>query len=183
MDFGQSRYGLSKRGGRVILWSSCIGFFETAAQTTFRDVFPEALVEGYLFHNRQAVERNIGRPGLQPVYRRVPPYDGPEFAAVHRWARQLIALAVAPVQFLKVVWNNCLTNPPRTGDARVDANLLASRDHCIHQAQLWNHYDRDGPRTTNHAEGYHRGLFDTRRRLPLGIFLGKMQELHNSVNE
>ncbi len=40
--------------------------------------------------------------------------------------------------------------------------------------------------TTNHAEGYHRGLaiiFDTRRRLPLSMFMGKMQELHNEIRQ
>ncbi len=60
------------------------------------------------------------------------------------------------------VSDNCLTNPPRTGDALVDANLLAFWYYMHHwlsnreQALLWNHYDRDEPRTTNHAEGYHR---------------------------
>ncbi len=56
----------------------------------------------------------------------------------------------------------------------------------LQQATLWNHYDRNGPRTTNNAEGYHRGLsalFDTRRRLPLGISLGKMQELHHDIRQ
>ncbi len=55
---------------------------------------------------------------------------------------------------------------------------LPNRD----QAVLWNHFDRDGPHTTNHSERYHAGLrslFDTRRRLPLG----KMQELHNEIRQ
>ncbi len=48
-----------------------------------------------------------------------------DFEPDYRWARRLIALAVTPVRFLRVVWNNCLTNPPRTGDPLVDANLIA----------------------------------------------------------
>ncbi len=39
---------------------------------------------------------------------------------------------------------------------------------------------------SNHAEGYRSGLsglFDTRRKLPLGTFLGKMQELHNEIRQ
>ncbi len=121
------------------------------------------------------------------------PYDAPEFADIYRWAQRLVALAVTPVRFLRVVWNNCLTNPPRTGDPLVDANLIAFRDYYMHQwlrnrekAVLWNHYDRDGPCTTNHVEGYHSGLsgpFDTRRKLPLGTFLGKMQELHHESRQ
>ncbi len=156
-------------------------------------MFPEANVKGCLFHYTQAIQRNIARHGLEPVYERRAPFDGPEFAAIHRWTRRLVGMAVSPVRFHRVVWNNCLTNPPHTGDNLVDANLIAFRDYYVNQwlsgleqALLWNHYDRNGPRTTNHAEGYHRGLsgvFDTRRRLPLGIFLGKLQELHHDIRQ
>ncbi len=96
------------------------------------------------------------------------------------------------MRYLRVVWN-CLANAQLTGDALVDANLRAFRDYYVQQwlpnrekAELWNHYDRDSPRTTNNAEGYLNGLsslFDTRRRLPLGIFLGKVQELHNEISQ
>ncbi len=112
---------------------------------------------------------------------------------VHRWARRLIGLAVTPVQYLRVVWNNCLANAPMTGDALVDTNIHAFWDYYVHQwlpnreqVGLWNHYDRDDPCTTNNAEGYHNdlsSLFDTRRRLPLGIFLSKIQELHNEIHQ
>ncbi len=176
---------------KLILGGTVLLDFESAALAAFGDVFPEAQVKGCLFHYSQAVQRNIGRHGLETVYRRTPPYDAPEFADVYRWARRLTALAVTPVRFLRV--DNCLTNPPRTGDPLVDANLLAFRDYYLNQwlrnrdrALLWNHYDRDGPRTTNHAEGYHSGLsslFDTRRKVPLGTFLGKMQDLHNEIRQ
>ncbi len=117
MDFGAPRYGISKRTGRLILWSSRLE-------------------------------------------------DG--------WS-------------VLIVWKNSLTN------VQVVANLTAFRDYYYRQwlpnrerVELWNQYERDEPRTTNHAEGYHRGLssvFDTRRRLPLGIFFGKMQELHNEIRQ
>ncbi len=130
-----------------------------------------------------------------PLVRKTPPYDGAEFTGVHRWIRRLVGLSVAPPEFLRVVWNNCLANPPWTGDNQVDANLTTFHDYYFRQwlpnrerVEQWNHYDQDGPRTTNHAEGYHRGLstlFDTRirRRLPLGIFMGKMQELHHEIRQ
>ncbi len=92
-----------------------------------------------------AVQWNIGRHGLETVDRRTPPYDAPEFADVCRWAWRLITLAVTSAHFLRVVWNNCLTNPPLTGDALVHANLIAFRDYYMHQwlrnrekAELWN---------------------------------------------
>ncbi len=58
-----------------------------------------------------------------------------------------------------------LSYESRIGDALVDANLVF-QDYCLHQwltnrekaELLWNHYDRDGPRTKNHAEGYYSGL-------------------------
>ncbi len=100
------------------------------------------------------MQRNVGYNGLEKVYRSTPPYDGPEFALVHKWIRRLIALAVSRVQYHQVVWNDCLTNPPLTGDALVDANLRNFRDYFKNQwltnlektvlsfSVLWNHYDR-----------------------------------------
>ncbi len=65
---------------------------------------------------------------------------------------------------------------------RVDANLIAFREYFIGQVSgypnrdkslLWNHFDMDGPRTTNNAEGL-RSAFDSRTRAPLNVFLGNM---------
>ncbi len=159
--------------------------------SAFGEVFPEATVKGCLFHFSQAVQRNVAQNGLEKVYRQTPPFDGPQFVPVHRWVRWLIALSLSPVRFHRVVWNDCLTNPPLTGDALVDGNLRAFRDYFRNQwltnrekARLWNHFDRTGPRTTNHAEGYHAGLqaaFNTRRRVPLGVFMGTMRPLHHEI--
>ncbi len=55
------------------------------------------------------------------------PVRCPEFADIYRWARWLIALAVTPVHFLRVVWNNCLTNAPWTGDPLWMQTFLLSR--------------------------------------------------------
>ncbi len=92
---------------------------------------------------------------------------------------------------LQVVWNHCLNNPPWTGDPIVDTNLTVFRDYFVGQwlpnrekSLLWNHFHRDGPRTTNNAEAYHGGLrsaFNTRRKAPLGVFLGKLKQLHQDI--
>ncbi len=143
-------------------WHNSFGLM--AAMAAFREVFLEATMKGCLLHYSQAVHRNVVQNGLEKVYRATPPYDGPEFAPVHRWIRRLIGLAVSPVNHHCIVWNDCLTNPPRTADALVNANLNF-RDYFVNQwltdlarALLWNHFDRTGPRTTNHAEAYHGGL-------------------------
>ncbi len=55
----------------------------------------------------------------------------------------------------------------------------------LEKAILWNHFERTGPRTTNHAEGYRTGLhmtFNTRRRVPLGVFMGMMKQLHHEIH-
>ncbi len=66
----------------------------------------------------------------ETVYRRTPPYDGPEFADVHRWAQRLIGLAVLPVQcpVSQLSGTTVLQIRRGLGDAQVDANLLAFRD-------------------------------------------------------
>ncbi len=158
--------------------------FEMAAISAFREVFPEAV------HFAKAVQRNVGQNGLEPVYRRVPPFDAPEFQAVRPWIRRFIGMAVSPPQYHRVLWNRCLNTPPRTGHPLIDAQLNIFRDYLLNEwlpnrdkSLLWNHFDHDGPRTTNHAESYHNGLshvFD-RRRPSLGVYLGTMQGVQNEI--
>ncbi len=165
--------------------------FETAAIAAFREVFAEGQVKGCLFHYCQAVHRNVGQNGLENVYTQVPPYDTPEYHGVRRWVQRLRALPLVPPDMIRVVWNDCLTNPPWTDDPVVDGNLRAFRDYFKNtwlpnraKLDLCNHWHTQRTRTTNHAEGYHNGLgsaFETRRNAPLGVFLGVMQSVHNEI--
>ncbi len=76
----------------------------------------------------------------------------------------------------------CLNTPPQTGDLIVDANLGNFRDYFVRQwlmdrekALLWNHFDRTGPRKTNHANGYHMDFaqFSTPDENSAGNLYGK----------
>ncbi len=144
-----------------------------------------------MFHYSQAVQRNVAQNGLERVYRGMPPFAGPDFAVVHKYIRRLIGLALLPPDKHRVVWNQCLNTPPLTGNPLVDANLTVFRDYFLAQwlpnrekLLLWNHFDRDGPRTTNNAEGYHSGLrsaFDGRRLAPFGVFMVKLQQFHHEI--
>ncbi len=99
-------------------------------------------------------------------------------------------MALSPPQYYRLVWNRSLNTPPRTGHPLIDAQLTIFRDYLLNEwlpkrnkSLLWNHFDHDGPRTTNHAEGYHNGLrhvFD-RRRPSLGVYLGTMQGVQNEI--
>ncbi len=81
--------------------------------------------------------------------------------------------------------------PPWTGDQVVDGNVLNFRNYFLNtwlpnreKLALWNHWDTDDVRTRNHAEGYQNGLssaFETRRKAPLGVFMGIMQTVQNEI--
>ena len=83
-----------------------------------------------------------------------------------------------------------LQHPPSTGDSLTDAKLRALADYFGRtwitgdfQASLWTHYDHLGPRTTNHAEGFHSSL-NSRFGLPhpsLRSFLNWLQHLQFEV--
>ncbi len=131
--------------------------FETAAISAFREVFPETRVKACLFHYCQVIERNGAQNGLETVYTQV---DSLPFARVRRWVHRLRAIALMPPDFVRVVWNDCLTNPPWTGHPVVDENLRAFRDYFKNtwlpnreKLDLCNHWDTERTRTTNHARG------------------------------
>ncbi len=84
---------------------------------------------------------------------------------VRRWLHRLRAIPLMPPDYVRVVWNDCLTNPPWTHDPVVDGNLRSFRDYFKNtwlpnreKLDLCNHWDTERTRTTNHAEGYHNGL-------------------------
>ncbi len=115
----------------------------------------------------------------------------PEFAVAHKYVCRLIVLALSPARQDRVVWNQCLHMPPWTGDQVFNGNLTVFRDYFIvwwlpnrEKLLLWNHFDREGPRTTNNAEAYHGGLhsaFTSQKKVPLGVFLGKLKQLHHEI--
>jgi len=69
-----------------------------------------------------------------------------------------------PVFAISLVWNR-LQHPPATGDSTTDAKLSQLAEYFTSTwidgdfpPSLWSHYDNPGPRTTNHAEGFHSSL-------------------------
>ncbi len=156
--------------------------FETAALTAFGDVFPKAVLKGCLFHYSQAVQWNVARDGLETDCVQ----ENPTIRCTRiRRCAQMDGSVVAGGTFTgaagisqSCLEQYCLTNLPRTGDNQVDANLTAFREYYFRQ------WLRPGRPTHNQSRGRlpsrtFQCLRHQKKAPPLGIFLGKMQELHH----
>ncbi len=145
--------------------------YEDAAINSFSAVFPEAEGKGCTFHYAQALIENRTQLGLTIPYRQIP--------AVLQFFRRLVALCLLPERLVVLAANGVLANVPPTANAQWDQALadfvIYFRNQWLRPNYLpiWNQWNNDGPRTTNHVEGWHNSL---RHKLPhehpdLGIFL------------
>ena len=117
--------------------------FETAAQNTARTVFPGITVKGCFFHYTQTIWRNTQHVGLQVTYLN------------NEDIRPLV-----PMDLIDDVWFNVLN---ALEDIDTPTNTTAFTDYVTTQwidgdRQVWNHFNTDGPHTTNHIEGWHNKL-------------------------
>jgi len=76
-----------------------------------------------------------------------------------------MALTDLPAFAVPLVWDWWLQFPPATGSATTDAKLRELSQyfgrtwvHGEFSPYLWTHFDNNGPRTTNAAEGWHNSL-------------------------
>lgn len=132
--------------------------FETAAFEAIRSAFPESIVKGCTFHFRQALMRHVADVGLRAEYTSGNP---PE---VKNWIRRIMGLTLLPTAFLPIAWST-LRMSPHTGDVGVDTKLLTFSSYFERTwisgpfpPMMWSHYDNNGPRTTNVAEGWHNAM-------------------------
>ena len=132
--------------------------FEAAAIKAIQVVFTDSVVKGCCFHYRQAIYRKVQTVGLKGDY------ENTDNSTVREWVQQLMCLSVLPAWAIPIVWSR-LQSPPRTGNAATDAKLLELAGYFENTwingefpPALWSHCDNLGPRTTNHAEGFHNSL-------------------------
>ena len=129
--------------------------YELAAIQALSVAFQDAVLKGCTFHFQQAVLRRVQQEGLKTQY------DDQEDAAVPTWIKRLMSLCMLPTFGISYAWE-WLQQPPLTRSAATDAKLASyfSRTWITGEfpASLWSHYDHVGPRTTNHAEGFHSSL-------------------------
>jgi len=182
--FAALRAALIAAFGDVGRMKTFVVDFELAAVNAIRDVFPETSVKGCTFHFRQALMRRIQSEGLKAVYEASSAYP-----AVREWMRQIMAMTILPVFAIPLAWND-LKCPPPTGVPSVDTRTLAFAAYFDSTwisgdlpPSMWSHYDNEGPRTTNQAEGYHNAL-NTSFGVPhpsLRIFLDWLQKCEFQV--
>jgi len=132
--------------------------FELAAINSIRTVFPETTIKGCTFHFRQALVRRLAAEGLQSAYN---DFNPPE---VRAWIRKLMAMALLPAFLVPYAWQ-FLKFPPVVSDELLHQKLIMFGSYFEKMwisgqfpPDLWTHFDHTGPRTTNHAEGWHNSL-------------------------
>lgn len=131
--------------------------FESAAFTSISEVFDKATVKGCTFHYRQALMRRLSELHLKDLYMS-------ENSAIRDWLRAFMGLTFLPEIFVPYAWG-FLNSPPVVLDGNLSCSLLHFSEYFRKtwmQGQfppsMWTHYDHNGPRTTNLAEGWHNSL-------------------------
>lgn len=79
---------------------------------------------------------------------------------IHQLVRRAAVLPLIPTAEVEDVWFNALTD---IDDVETNANYVPFTDYVTtywveQNRHLWNHYTTEGPRTTNHLEGWHSKL-------------------------
>lgn len=123
--------------------------FETATINAAKTVFPGATLRGCFFHFTQCIWRKTQQTGLQIAYR--------EVEAITTLVRRAAVLPLVPQDSIEDVWFNALNE---LDNADVNMNTVPFTYYVTTQwvesdRHLWNHFTHDGPRTTNHLEGWH----------------------------
>ncbi|XP_021350012.1 uncharacterized protein LOC110448209 [Mizuhopecten yessoensis] len=109
--------------------------FEAAVQKAIRVGFPAVSLKGCYFQYAQCIWRKVQQTGLQQLY------------ANNDDVRQSVRRAALE----------------DIDDADVPQDTTPFTDYNVTQwidrdQQLWNHFETEGPRTTNRIEGWHRKL-------------------------
>jgi len=132
--------------------------FEIAAIQAIQETFGDCTVKGCTFHFRQAIMRRVNNEGLKSLY------EGDSHPLIKQWIRQIMAMTLLPAFAVPLIWET-LKQPPRTGQPEVDTKIVALMTYVEStwikgdfMPSLWTHYDNNGPRTTNQAEGWHNSL-------------------------
>lgn len=156
--------------------------FELAAINAIKAMFPGSIVKGCSFHYRKAVFENFKKKGLQPIYT-----DG-IFQEIREWLQRILAMSLLPPGEIRRMWD-ILKHPPVVSSVVVNLQVIDFISYFEstwisgeYPPELWSHFDHCGPRTTNHAEGFHNKVAQARelqKNPPLDEFMPWLQREHS----
>ncbi|KAK3086401.1 hypothetical protein FSP39_017917 [Pinctada imbricata] len=124
--------------------------FEIAAHNAARATFPGIQIRGCFFHYTQCIWKKAQSTGLQTPYQ-----TDPDITSV---VRRAAVLPLVPPSDVDDVWFHALD---QLGHSSTSTDATEFTDYVTtHWVEgmdydRWNHYHTDGPRTTNHLEGWH----------------------------
>lgn len=126
--------------------------FEMAIHQALRSVFPAARIRGCAFHYSQCVWRKVQELGMVTVFRSQP--------EVRDTVLLFCALPLIPFNLIDEVWIQIMSDVPSICAALCDYMTETWIEDVAPRFSraLWSHDGNDGPRTTNHLEGWHSAL-------------------------
>jgi len=124
--------------------------FEIAARNAVMSVIPMTSLKGCFFHFCQCIWRKVQDCGLATRYR--------EEEAIQKFIRRAAVLPLVPENRVEDVWLHALEENEDDSAAVTRVADYVTETWVEGTFGNWNHYDNDGPRTTNHVEGWHNRL-------------------------
>jgi hypothetical protein len=126
--------------------------FEAAAQNAVETAFPLTTLKGCFFHYGQCIWRKVQECGLVVRFK--------NDDTVKRLVKRAAVLPHVPVHLVEDVWLFALEQNDELSPAIVKFKDYVTETWVEgHRGRrMWNHYDTEGPRTTNNVEGWHSKL-------------------------
>lgn len=160
--------------------------YELAMIKAVKNVFPDSIIQGCLFHYSQCLWRKVQDLGI------VSAYNGD--SNVRRWIRRFSALPFVPLKTIDDAFLEIYENAPCPSRTITSEQVEKFHDYMVEtwvdeldskfNRNLWNQFDNDGPRTTNNAEGFNHKLnHDAKARLTLFQFVHFLQKTQNNIDK
>ncbi|KAJ8322426.1 hypothetical protein KUTeg_000022 [Tegillarca granosa] len=148
-------------------------YFERGSQNAATIVCPNVTIKGCLFHYGQCLWRKIQSCGLQSDYS--------NNDDINKFVRRTMTLSLVPVEKIEDVWFQTLGEVDSDDRSVVDFSDYVTETWVENNCPMWNHYETEGPRTTNHLEGWHHKLNNQMHRAHPYII--KLLQTFQSANE
>lgn len=124
--------------------------FEMAMRNALKAALPLCTLRLCFFHYTQCIWRKTQAVGLALRYR--------EDDAIQKLVRRAAVLPLVPVNLVEDVWFAALEDIDDTSDAVRRFTDYVTETWVESERREWNHFDNEGPRTTNSLEGWHSRL-------------------------